>query len=663
MLAVCIKVRACTRKSSMWLCSLVCTDIDGQASILAPLLDLGHVGLCYIYVAGNRCSQSAAFRQLLHTYDVVGGRCSPAPALPYVTVETTELKQAVQSTSSDQGATLDIVARAAADAAFAQEPVFPLPRSSSAGLGFSLVTSGVSHFKTPHLQVPVLPRKRNQNSAGTMPNLGRGSKRTKVEEKAPQQYRFPSSTTAGMRGSLSDEQSDCVSPEYVPSIGLMEGTVQARERGKRTSAALLKKDNLRVFGLSNTGGTTYGEAPGNLDCLREPILSKSNCISNTKPKKRLHPATTVSPPKCRLVRSDSPTRVHSESVNFPVQIPFSQGPIGTASPQLEPSQRGGAELTCSGVCSPLGPETVPGFEGNVALKVPVVAQHAVGKRAHHCDPMRFDRSGQSVSGLADTPSSYRNSPSAAVESGQLFCGVGSPPKSAPAFSREGTCGLFHRFGNRLTDSLCTGPASILQGQNVWSKVSAHDGAVTCLIPSPDGTYLVSSGSDGRVRLWNALNGSHCFVHMILNIPRSTSVHASFQDSNRSRISGIPSRPEKSNTTTNRFGSIWSVQAAMSKSGEYLIHGRGRVLCTFDIMSGAELQLTSPGHSDDIICVTWNDEKNEAYSGAFDGSVLIYDAMCKSILRRKALCMSLHFSLCMFELVGLYTALLHGDPCT
>ena len=84
-----------------------------------------------------------------------------------------------------------------------------------------------------------------------------------------------------------------------------------------------------------------------------------------------------------------------------------------------------------------------------------------------------------------------------------------------------------------------------------------------------------------------------------------------------------------------------VQAAISKNGEYLIHGRGRVLCTFDIMSGAELQITAPGHTDDIVCVTWNEEKNEAYSGALDGSVLIYDAMCESI--RNATIYAMRFS--------------------
>ncbi|KAL8455787.1 hypothetical protein Emag_000361 [Eimeria magna] len=31
--------------------------------------------------------------------------------------------------------------------------------------------------------------------------------------------------------------------------------------------------------------------------------------------------------------------------------------------------------------------------------------------------------------------------------------------------------------------------------------------------------------------------------------------------------------------------LWGKQAAMSSSGDYLVHGRGRVLCTYDIFTG------------------------------------------------------------------------------
>ncbi|CDJ49711.1 WD domain, G-beta repeat-containing protein, putative [Eimeria brunetti] len=224
-----------------------------------------------------------------------------------------------------------------------------------------------------------------------------------------------------------------------------------------------------------------------------------------------------------------------------------------------------------------------------------------------------------------------NPTSNAIVVGQLLSRPVGPRKAGFSFPGD-ACGNFGGLEDRCIDRKSCfhsggAPASTLKSEGAWSDISAHEGAVTCLVPTPDGAYLVSSGIDGRIRLWNAFSGSHCFVHMVLNIPRVNSVVPSAQEARRSRMPGITGGPAKSKAASNRCGLIWGVQAAMSRSGEYLIHGRGRVLCTFDIMSGAELQITAPGYTDDIVCVTWNDEKNEAYSGASDGSILIYDAMC------------------------------------
>ncbi|OEH78239.1 wd g-beta repeat-containing protein [Cyclospora cayetanensis] len=165
--------------------------------------------------------------------------------------------------------------------------------------------------------------------------------------------------------------------------------------------------------------------------------------------------------------------------------------------------------------------------------------------------------------------------------------------------------------------------------NHFFQVCAHDGAVTCLVPSPAGSYLISSGDDGQIRLWNAATGCHCFVYMSLNIIRNRSSPATSNSDSRPRraVQHSSVRRLAELGSAKACGRLWGKQAAISSTGQYVIHGRGRVLCTYDVFSGAEQQIITPGHTHDIICVAWNGQKGEAYSGASDGAVLIYDSLC------------------------------------
>lgn len=170
--------------------------------------------------------------------------------------------------------------------------------------------------------------------------------------------------------------------------------------------------------------------------------------------------------------------------------------------------------------------------------------------------------------------------------------------------------------------------NLVNRPSTLSEARAHDAPVTSLVLSPDGSFLISSGGDGRIRLWNAANGRHCFVHMMLNIPRHTSAQALSREARHRRILPPPAGVEGfcagPGTKTSSF--FWGRQAAVSATGKYVMHGRGRTLCTYDVFTGVEEQLVLAGQSGDIICVAWNGERCEAYSGFSDGTVVIYDAM-------------------------------------
>ncbi|CDJ28369.1 WD domain, G-beta repeat-containing protein, putative [Eimeria mitis] len=493
----------------------------------------------------------------------------------------------------------------------------------------SVVTSDSRRTKVPDRQILTHAKKRTRNSFDGMVNRGHEAKRTRSEGQTKQQHPLSSSEPARLRDSLRDHPSDPLASEHHESMDVIRGAVGVR--GTIISASMLERgsgSSRGVSSLSNIGDMECDASPSSRGGSQKHILQMG---SGGRTKRRLH-VPTVSSPLCRLAGSESCIRANSESVSFPAKVPTSQGLNEEMPPQNRLNRREERGKTCSAVCDPLTSEGESYAGGNGALGSASEARHAVGKLFDHSDPVCFEGNRHGLSSVTGISCRDGNSTTEAVASGQLFCGSGRPRKNATALRSGDTWGVFGE-----PECRCTGSKLFLRGdgysgstvqeRSVFSDVSAHEGAVTCLVPSPDGAYLVSSGSDGRIRLWNALTGSHCFVHMILNVPSESSVRASAREPRGGRIVGTPAKPEKPKTTTNMYGSIWGVQAAMSRSGEYLIHGRGRVLCTFDIMTGAELQITAPDHRDDIVCVIWNDEKSEAYAGAVDGSVLIYDATC------------------------------------
>lgn len=217
-----------------------------------------------------------------------------------------------------------------------------------------------------------------------------------------------------------------------------------------------------------------------------------------------------------------------------------------------------------------------------------------------------------------------------IASEQLDNSDGAELWRPPCSISRGSMGKAYDLRNAPRNvALCGGSRRCLVNHSSnLSEARSHDAPVTCLVLSPDGSFLISSGNDGRIRLWNAANGCHCFVHMMLNMPRPRSAQALSREARHRRILPPPARAEGfcAGTGTKASSSFWGRQAAVSATGEYMIHGRGRTLCTYDVFTGVEEQLVLPGQSSDMICVAWNDERCEAYAGSSDGTILIYDAM-------------------------------------
>lgn len=44
---------------------------------------------------------------------------------------------------------------------------------------------------------------------------------------------------------------------------------------------------------------------------------------------------------------------------------------------------------------------------------------------------------------------------------------------------------------------------------------AHEGAVTAVVPTPDGLYLLTAGTDSRIRLWDLQDNRYACPPMVM----------------------------------------------------------------------------------------------------------------------------------------------------
>ncbi|CEL94633.1 unnamed protein product [Vitrella brassicaformis CCMP3155] len=118
---------------------------------------------------------------------------------------------------------------------------------------------------------------------------------------------------------------------------------------------------------------------------------------------------------------------------------------------------------------------------------------------------------------------------------------------------------------------------------------AHDGRVTSVRFTTDGQYVLSSGTDGHVRLWDALTGGNCFVHF-----------------------GQTKNKQSLGTTF-----------AVDTFDDHVFHGVGELVCMFQLKTGRVVRQWR-GHLDTVVAVEWNGRRKQVCSGAKDGLIQVFE---------------------------------------
>eukprot|EP01133_Synstelium_polycarpum_P003512 gene3512-4012_t len=136
------------------------------------------------------------------------------------------------------------------------------------------------------------------------------------------------------------------------------------------------------------------------------------------------------------------------------------------------------------------------------------------------------------------------------------------------------------------------PGDVKQGSlNMSAKRAppAHNGFVTCLVWTPDGQALLSTGSDMKIRRWDMQRGTNTFVDF----------------------------PQAYNT--NKL----SNQMCLSHDGNYLFHPNGKTIHVYNADTG-DLVRHLKGHFERVNCCVFHPKDEIVFSGANDKQLLVWD---------------------------------------
>lgn len=154
-------------------------------------------------------------------------------------------------------------------------------------------------------------------------------------------------------------------------------------------------------------------------------------------------------------------------------------------------------------------------------------------------------------------------------------------------------------------------------------------AVLCMVPSPDGAYLLTGGADQRAILWEFATGRQLQVYpghgsVITNVEFSS-------DGQRVLTVGAADVAMLWDRATGRrlhtfsLGPNQSVFAGtLSRDGRQVAtaHGGGLVVL-WDCATGEKLR-TLRGHTDTAICVAFSPNGRQLLSGSYDKSAILWD---------------------------------------
>ncbi|CAN6583087.1 unnamed protein product [Malus baccata var. baccata] len=120
------------------------------------------------------------------------------------------------------------------------------------------------------------------------------------------------------------------------------------------------------------------------------------------------------------------------------------------------------------------------------------------------------------------------------------------------------------------------------------RATAHYGAVTGLKVTEDGMYLLSAGSDSRLRLWDIESGCNTLVNF-------ETVHMQ------------TSKP---------------IQLATSQNSELVLVPCMTAVKAFDTLSG-KTSMKFRGHYEHVNCCWFNSQDQELYTGGNDRQILVW----------------------------------------
>ena len=177
----------------------------------------------------------------------------------------------------------------------------------------------------------------------------------------------------------------------------------------------------------------------------------------------------------------------------------------------------------------------------------------------------------------------------------------------------------------------------LTGANLTETFFAKAlGAVYSLAYSPDGKYLVTGDSNGRVQIWNAVTGQE-----LLNLEGHSSWvwSLAWRRDGQSLASGSDDRTVKLwnvqtgecvMTLEGHSGRVRSV--AWSGDGLILASGSGdKTVKLWDVQTG-DCVRTLEGHSDTVNSVGWSGDGLTLSSGSADGTVKLWDVQIGECVR-------------------------------